>query len=98
MKNSAKKFTVKATAAAVITTSVLSGTPMIMSMAADNANGHEDKSEVKGKPATVEEAKQNLQEAKEKNEKAAKAKAEPGVKTATATAVNAIWKGFGLGG
>mgnify|MGYP004721062955 FL=1 len=76
MKKSIKRATMKVTAAAVITSSVLAGTPGIMSMAADNANGHEDKSEVKGKPATVEEAKQNLQEAKEKNEKAAKAKAD----------------------
>ena len=63
MKKSIKRATMKVTAAAVITSSVLAGTPGIMSMAADNANRHEDKSEVKGKPATVEEAKQNLQEA-----------------------------------
>lgn len=74
MKKSIKKVAMKVTAAAVITSSVLAGTPGIMSMAADNANGHEDKSEVKGKPTTVEEAKQNLQEAKEKNEKLQKQK------------------------
>lgn len=49
MKKSIKRATMKVTAAAVITSSVLSGVPGVLSMAAD-ANSQEDKSEAKGKP------------------------------------------------
>ena len=77
MKKNVKKVTVKATAAAVITSSVLSGAPTAVLMAADtDANGQESESNASGKATNLEDAKKNLQSAKENKASAEEKKAD----------------------